>query len=234
MLFLSCQGQNKKIETYGDIPVQHLERRDSLFMVYTINQYILKKFSVYGSYNHYGINNVDIQIGRIFYDSNKSKIVCWVIVKVKNNKSDCHIPISYSGTGLIGFKDSITHLWKLFPFLNKQAICFNTSTEVLNELAQYYFGKMKHTERYKIVQNSSNKGKYEYKEYGYNLQDNGFWTKCWLWQKDTVGTYNLYPFEVNFYGSGYYADTTYVCNKCAYPFEVPTIVYPDFILKMYK
>lgn len=62
------------------------------------------------------------------------------------------------------------------------------------------------------------------------MHDEEFWNKCWLFQKDTVGSFGLYPFQVKGY--------RYVGEPCtkesADPYNPPIIEYPDEILKLYE
>ena len=82
---------------------------------------------------------------------------------------------------------------------------------------------------WKIVHGGKGKGTFELKAYGYNLNDDGFWNKCWLWEIDTVGSTNLYAFPVKSYGYG----MKETCFKCADSVVPPAITYPNEITRLY-
>jgi len=136
----------------------------------------------------------------------------------------------YTLSALIGFRNNINEIWKLYPFDQQSAGCFDSKDKVINVLGQYYFEKMKTHQMYRMIQNGKMKGYLELQAYGYNLQDKDFWDKCWLFQKDTVGSYGLYPFQINRYE--YIGDKC--TKKCAEPYKPPIVDYPKEILKLYK
>ena len=82
---------------------------------------------------------------------------------------------------------------------------------------------------YKMMQSGERKGHKELQAFGYNLQENDFWDKCWIFQKDTVGSYGLYPFQIK--GYNYIGDKC--TQKCAEPYNPPKLIYPKEILKLY-
>lgn len=87
---------------------------------------------------------------------------------------------------------------------------------------------------WKIAQNGPQKGTLESKPYGFNIQDQGFWDKCWLWQKDTVGANGLYPFQIGRYEDRDSYGLDMNDQKRAIEIQLPEIKYPDDILKLYK
>jgi hypothetical protein len=89
---------------------------------------------------------------------------------------------------------------------------------------------MKGHAMWRLMQSGPQKGKEVLSPYGYNLQDEGFWDKCWLWEKDTIRSNGLYPFQVN----GYSYVHSYGDEMRADTFKLPKIKYPDSILKLYQ
>ena len=137
--------------------------------------------------------------------------------------------IIYDMTALIGIRSDTNEFWQLYPFPNRSTGCHIDKEGAIHELGQYYFRDMKVREMSHLIQSGASKGTQEGKVYGYNLQDVGFWDSCWLWQKDTVGSNGLYPFQVVSYVS--YPNPT--CVKCAEEIIPPIIDYPDTIWNLY-
>lgn len=147
--------------------------------------------------------------------------------------------IIYSMSALIGFRELPNSIWKLYPFDNKKATCYSSKEEVINVFGQYYFSQMKQHSEYvsKRTLNEKYGGEVRYdledkkkrlgygqvdtssilKNYGYNLQDKGFWERSLIWQKGATkeGYYNfqLHGKEL---------------------FNVPVIEYSKEILDLYK
>ena len=82
---------------------------------------------------------------------------------------------------------------------------------------------------YRIQQDGPRRGHKELEPIGYNIDDQDFWDKCWLWQKDTVGSHDLYPFQV--YGYHYIGNP--VDKGSAAPFEPPSVAYPKEIRDLF-
>jgi hypothetical protein len=89
---------------------------------------------------------------------------------------------------------------------------------------------MKNHQMSYMIQSGNKKGTMELRAYGYNLQEPDFWKKCWLWEKDTVGAYGLYPFQV----WSYRHPNVPTCVKCAEPLKRPKVVYPEEITRLYS
>jgi len=241
-------ANNEKIETYDQYRTQKIEPRDSLFILYTVREWGKQEWWTWAiRTDMYKVKTEDITyfIGGTFYSPDRKKMMVWVGKKIPNvatttlyDKKDTNInklcpngaDTIYTLSALIGIRDSIDQIWKLYPFDNEVADCFDAKDKVINILGQYYFEKMKTHAMYRMVQSGEKKGQLESTTYDYNLQDKGFWDKCWLWEKDTVGANNLYPFQLKGYDyKGIKCDT-----KCADPYDPPVINYPQEILKLYK
>ncbi|MFA6925272.1 MAG: hypothetical protein WC223_13585 [Bacteroidales bacterium] len=251
-LFLQSCGQtpkinNAKMETYNQFRTQKLEARDSLFILYTVKDWGKKmwySWAVRTDIYKMTFDDVKYFFAGTFYSPDKKKILVWIgekkpnveSIEMINSKRELNriCPTGgdtiYSLTALIGFRDSINQVWKLYPFNQQQATCYDKEEEVINVLGQYYFGQMKTHQMYRMMQSGKRKGHKESQAYGYNLQDKDFWDKCWLFQKDTVGSYGLYPFQIK--GYDYIGDKC--TQKCAEPYNPPQINYPEEILKLYR
>jgi hypothetical protein len=184
-------------------------------------------FFYYGGYKLYGIS-VEIMPCRVFYNADKTKMMCWLLYKKTDDTGCRRKKISYNVTPLIGYRASVDTVWKLYPFANRSTSCFDSLSEAIAPLEKYYFEQMKHHQMVRVIQSGPAKGYLDSKEYGYNLQEPDFWEKSWLWEKDTVASNGLYPFEIKRFGTN--VDT---CIKCAIPYDPPMVKLPDSILKMY-
>jgi hypothetical protein len=251
LLFVSLQScaqiNNGKMETYDQFRTQQIERRDSLFISYTVKEWGKKKWyswAVRTDMYKMTFEDVHYFIAGTFYSPDKKIILAWVGAKMPNaaaTESYSEKPelnklcpdgadTIYTLSVLIGYRDSVNDTWKMFPFDQKAAGCFDSKDKVINVLGQYYFGQMKTHQMYRMVQNGRRKGHLELEAYGYNLQDKDFWDKCWLFQKDTVGSYGLYPFQIK----GYNYNGDKCTRECAEPYKPPIVDYPEEILKLYK
>jgi len=251
--FQSCErvtsNKNRsKIETYDAYRTQKIEYRDSLLMLYTVQEWGKVNWSIYGGDSKmYKMEDSDIKyfIGATFYSPDKLKTIVWIgekepnaysreVYDPKTKKPNKLCPGSddtiYHMSALIGFRDSIDQMWKLYPLDNQFAGCFNKREEVLNVMGQYYFKQMKEHEMSKMIQTGTKAGTMESKAYGYNIQDKDFWDKSWLWEKDTVGAEGLYPFQIR----SYWHPNKPTCIKCAEPVIPPKIKYPKEILGLYN
>lgn len=238
--------RNKSLDTYDQYRSQKISPRDRAFIFYTVKEWKQYPFEDYSLM--YRITNDDVEyfLGGVFYSPDKQKMMVWIGTKTPNartselyNKEDTDAYVNkmcpttkdtvYRMTALVGIRNDTNEFWKLYPFGNRSAGCYHNKTEVINEMSQYYFIDMKGHQMKHIVQSGISKGKIELKAYGYNLQDTGFWDKCWLWEKDTVGAANLYPFQLD----GYLSYPKPTCNKCASELILPSINYPEEIWDMY-
>jgi hypothetical protein len=244
----SCGQTTSKMETYDQFRTQQIELRDSLFILHTVKKWSKKNWFTFEDYSQmYKMTNEEIEyfIGGTFYSPDKKKILVWIGQKKPNavtietyNKNYSEVnklcpngkDVVYSMTAIIGIRDSINQTWKLYPFNQQQATCYDSKDKVINVLGQYYFEKMKSHPMYRIMQSGKKKGHKELQVYGYNLQDKDFWYKCWLFQKDTIGSYDLYPFQIK--GYDYLGDKC--TQKCAEPYNPPQVNYPEEILRLYK
>ena len=243
----SCRQRNNKTETYDQYRTQKIEPRDSLFILHTVKEWGKKNWYTWEDFSRmFKMTNEQVEyfIGGTFYSPNRKRILVWVGEKMPNARSikmtrskpelNKICPTGgdtiYTLSALIGMRDSVNKTWKLYTFDQQTAGCFDSKDKVINVLGKYYFGQMKAHQMSRIMQSGKRKGYKKLQAYGYNLQDKDFWDKCWLFQKDTVGSYGLYPFQI--YG---YNDKGDKCTqKSADPFEPPAVDYPEEILKLYK
>lgn len=261
-----------RLETYDDFRTQKIEYRDSLFILYTVKDWAKKNWYTFEDYSlMYKMTNdqVEYYFGGTFYSPDKKKMLVWIGEKIPNletkERYNSEIEANrlcpnggnfiHSMSAVVCTRDSINSLWKVYPLNLQQATCYETKEKVLNVLGQYYFIKMKDHPMYHMLQSGESKGKLKLIEYGYNLQDYDFWDKCWLFQKDTVGSHDLYTFQIKGYScdkedynrllnSDPNTHKPYPNNEmkpfkndlkdCAEPYNPPITNYPDYIIKLYS
>jgi len=243
----SCRQRNNKTETYDQYRTQKIEPRDSLFILHTVKEWGKKNWYTWKDFSRmYKMTNEQVGyfIGGTFYSPSRKRILVWVGEKMPNARSiemtrskpelNKICPTGgdtiYTLSALIGMRDSVNKTWKLYTFDQQTAGCFDSKDKVINVLGKYYFGQMKAHQMSRIMQSGKRKGYKKLQAYGYNLQDKDFWDKCWLFQKDTVGSYGLYPFQI--YGYDYKGGKC--TQKSADPYKPPAVDYPEEILKLYK
>lgn len=274
--FISCsEKKDIKMKTYDKYLNQKIETRDSLLVLFTVKEWG-KQFFRFNTWrvrpDMHDITYDDVKyfIGGTFYSPDRKKILIWVGEK-KPNASDIKIyhkdepeidricptggDTVYSMSALIGFRENPNSIWKLYPFDQKMAACSNNKEKLINSLGQYYFGYMSEHEMYVMQQGGKNKGHRILEAFGYNLQDKEFWKKCYLFRKDTVGSFDLYPFQIIGYNCDiddydrllYVDPQAYKTNpngekrpyknnlrECADPFDLPELDYPKEILELYE
>jgi hypothetical protein len=253
LLLLSVQScwantKNSKMKASDEFISQKIEYKDSLFILHTVKEWAKKNWYTFEDYSKmYKITNEQVEyfIGGVFYSPDKKRILALVGQKVPNaatikiyNKENSEVnklcprgpDTIYILSAVIGVRENINQIWKLYPFNQKQATCFGSKEKTIDILNQYFCYEMKTDQMYGITQTGRKKGQKELQAFGYNIQDKGFWDKCWLFQKDTVGSYGLYPFQIKAYSyKGIKCD-----SKCAQPFNPPEITYPEEIRKLFN
>lgn len=237
-------GSALPLDTFARFRTQPIELRDSLYILNTVDSLSRIGWNRFENYSRmYEVNMDDVQyfVPSVFYSPDKRKMVAWVGDKVANGKtrerySDKEelnriCPTGgdtvYSMSALIGYRSNTDSLWHLSPLDMENVGCSPSMDRVLNIMGQYYFEQMKTHAMYGVVQSGPEKGDLKLNQFAYNLQDPKFWTDCWIWQKDTVGSDGLYWFEVKQY-RGYQK-----FFKSAIPWDMPSISYPKEILDMY-
>ena len=258
----SCERKTKPYN-YKSIPKQRIEYRDSLFILYTLNNFYKNDWESFrDDSKFYRIDTTKIQylIERIFYSPDKKKMLVWVITKTPNGPSSekyssnpknnylCpnSAKIVYDLHALVGFRESKNEKWKIYPYDNLIVVCSNSISEAVELFKKYYFEQMKDHSEY------LNK-KFLDKNYGgairYDLEDETI--------KDGYGDKNasviLKNYGYNLQDKDFWTKSL-IWQKGAripglYNFQTtgnvtpdeknvelypPKIVYPNSILKLYK
>lgn len=234
--------QELELGTYdGYRNQQRIDRRDSLYVLHTVQEWAIQDWWTWALRpDMYKItpDQVSYFISGSFYSPDRTRALFWVGGKKPNAESVNIVgrricPTAgdtiYHMSALIGIRDHVDQPWWLYPYTQQQVACSPDVETMLYIMGQFYFEEMKTKEMYRIAQSGERKGHKVLTAYGYNLQDEGFWEKCWLFERDTVGSYGLYPFQIK--GYDYHGDP---CTKnSAEPFELPVINYPQEIRDLY-
>jgi hypothetical protein len=254
--FQSCGQKNSNLTDYNSFLKEKIEYKDSLLVIYIVKEWDNRNWLYSEDYSKtYKMTNEQVEyfIGGTFYSPDRKKIIIWVGEKLpnaetienysENSEINKMCPESgdtiYSLSAVVGFRDSINEIWKLYPLIKQTASCFDKKQETINILSEFYFKNIKEHHvfvakanldeyyggevRYDLEKKTIDLGYGHadspliFKNYGYNLQDKDFWDKCLLWQKGArVDGY----YEFQLWGDK--------------PLKVPEIEYPAEILKLYK
>lgn len=253
---MSCQNiddkKEQKLETYDNVPKQIIETRDEQYILFTVEQFIKQHFYTFGYYNDYDhiglkLEDVKIEVERIFYSPDKLKMVAWIFYTVPNNKDYARKDQNYyyNAEALVGFRENPSTTWLIYPFDEFSANGSGTKDWLHNQMGQYYFEKMAKDGEYvnenyldenyggKIDYDEENRKKrkgtaletpFVMKEFGYNINDVEFWNKSLVWQKG-ARIPNYYNFQTN-------GNVTLTHKEPLR--KLPVIEYPKEILRQYE
>ena len=242
LLVESCSGK-KKIEFPPEVSIfeKRPSKLDSSQILYTFREWGKVGWFIYTDYHkRYFVedSSIYIYIAKFFENPDHTKMIAWIGTLLPNAKSR----IDYSSVqannivcpggadtiyrmdAIIGFRDIDLDLWQIYPLNIKTGICYEDSVETRILFEDYYYRKMAEKEMEKVVQSGMDKGHIKSEPIGYDLLDNEFWDKSLLFQKDTVGSYGLYPFQIQSFG---YGSVNKICDKCAIEYDRPPINYPE-------
>jgi len=249
IVFLACcnsTGLQEGSEEFRNSP-HTIENRDSLYINFTHRAWGEANWWTYSNYSKmYEMTNnqVDYFVSVAFYSPDRKKIIAWIGQKFPNSRSiKKYSEISsnnricprgpdtvYTMSAIIGYRENAGSIWKLYPLELQSVVCSSTKEEAERILTAYYFHYMKSHEMFRVQQDGPRRGYKELQAYGYNIQDKGFWDKCWIWGKDTLGSHSLYTFQILGYD-----DQGRMCTKeSADPWDPPVVDYPKSITDLYK
>jgi len=255
LLFPSVYGCGwNKFNTYDEYRQQTIDARDSTFVLYTIKEWRRQDWYTWRNYARmYKMTNEQVEYfwGGVFYSPDRRKIIVWVGEKIPNaatleiyNEKEPEVnrlcPMGedtvYMMTAVIGYRDSINQLWKLYPLDLYSVDCSQTKEIAINIMGKYFFEQMKHDAVYvsrqslkeeyggsvrydldqKVMKIKGRENSNILKDIGYSLHDKDFWDKSLIWQRGaTIEGY--YDFQL--FGTK--------------PHVLPEIDYPKEILELY-
>lgn len=138
-------------------------------------------------------------IDTVLYDGSRTKLYAIVIIasdtcKISQNDKDAFYSELKGGTvydarGIIGFKDSITSHWSFYHYSPLIQQGFLTQLDISKQTRAFFFSEFKNRSMQSRVEN----GRPQYQKIGFNINDDDFWTKSFVWQKDLIipGYYNF-------------------------------------------
>lgn len=245
--FQACGQPEEKFGKYDEYLRQRMAYRDSLYILHTVKEWGKVIWDSWGiRTDMYNLRNEDVEyyVGGTFYSPDSTKIIVWIgmkepnastIEKYSSDKESNRIcpnagDTVYSLSAVIGSRRTNRDLWEIYPFDQQQAVCCTSKETSIKILSEYYFKEMKSHKMYRIMQTGERMGHKELEAFGYNLQETDFWKRCWLFQIDSIGSYNKYPFQLS--GYNYYGEKC--TEECAVPYNTPKITYPKFILELFE
>jgi hypothetical protein len=237
-----CDTGERALHAYEELRKrQPIEQRDSLYVAYTVREWARLDWQTYGvraDLEYLTLEEITHYVEAAFYSPDRRKALFWVGERKPNalsrsNEGRKICPNSgdtiYGMDAVIGFRVHTDQPWQLYPFQDLMCICYPDSLSMLPIMDRFYFKGLKKKEMYRIAQSGPRKGHKVLAAYGYNIQDEAFWDKCWLFERDTVGSYGLYNFQV--LGYDYIGDP---CTPAsAEPWKSPVLDYPAEIKQLY-
>lgn len=230
-LLSSCLGQRGNYKPPKNL-TQDEYFRDSIFFCHTVSEFIEYEIE---TFYHEGLieqffkklHKMSIETGTkikymitvdsIFYSPDKLKFVAVTLIShtLKENASFPEDYLYFSGYTLIGYRDSLTQPWKVYPFNisigsqyrdieSLREHMYKSYTEYLENRGFFFYVKDKEkfkkrgydVDRYTINDNVSSYSDNNISlKFGYNVGDPEFWTQGSFFIKGLGGVDSLYPFE---------------------------------------
>jgi|GEM_PF-5006580 len=220
LLCQSCQGTEnfpKDPVRYPSISKAYL--RDSIYLAYTVRQFIDRDVQGYGSVRKEDYLRVDIDT--ILYSADRLKLFSFDITYLKDD-NDKEQPYCYFGQTLIGYRMDTQTAWTIYPgHTFAEFVGYANYNKVKNRLRLEFFHKFKDESRWYWNNEQHERQQFYYK---YNVNDLSFWDSCYIWKKG-VSIPELYIFQQK---GNVKPDGDDII------FTLPTIRYPDSLLRSYS
>ena len=192
-------GKNKNDSVFVSQPLHFPSpnstyKRDSLFIVATIWQFIQKEVSPFHYYATFNVpfDKITIDVDSIFYSPDSLKLFAFVIETdpdVQHNDLEKYV---FSGNSIIGFRQNKKSIWTLYNFDQYSIAGLNNYNDVRNSFRRYYLGEGYfksasayywdgvHPDTADMILGDYNRVSIDF---GYNLDDKDFWDKSIVWKK---------------------------------------------------
>jgi hypothetical protein len=213
-------------------------RKDIDYLIFVSRKWTSLNWKGYTNYEDlFRLKNSDIHLAvvDIYYNSDSTKFVALMLEKIPNvkyryefNSRICPAgnDIIYGIKPLIGFRKA-NNMLDVYPLEVRCYSCFSDSLECVKVARKFYESEFADKEMGRIYQSGKEKGKLFYQRFEYNVKDPNFWEKCWIWEKDMVGSKGLCFFQIDAYLIDFLTQT---CNDCAEELKVPN--FEDEYLKL--
>lgn len=183
---------------------QQIAKRDSLFVLETVHQYIdsnIAFYEVFRDTNKFNIN--DISIVSFNYSPDSLKFVALFTINYTAMKDDLYSGFykkdeSYHhAMALIGYRNLRNEIWfRTYPLNNIIIGLYPEKENAISDLIEYYYKKIR-TDVMKItVFNSDNEIDSKTISYRFGIGDSLFWTNSPLWKKG-LQIEGFFPFELH-------------------------------------
>lgn len=262
LMYSQFCGQNRDYYTYNKLNGDKMEMRDSLLIMYTLNEWTKANWNAYNDESRlYKMKREDTKfwIGAIFYSPDKTKMIAWIGTKEPNvqaKESSSSNPENdrlcpggpdtiYGLRAVISIREHANQQWTLFPLDNYKVFCARSKEEATYWLSNYFFKDMADDATWvKITKLDTN--------YGGKLYDDSHLAKIPGKERDTVYVMKHYGYALKdkeFWNKSLLWQKG-ACLKDHYLFEqvglfelwteqtgpskFPEINYPEEITKLYE
>ena len=210
-------------------------RRDSIFIVATIWQFIQKEVSPFHYYRTFDVplDKITVEVDSIFYSPDSLKLFSFVIITDPDVQHDNLQKYVFSGNSIIGFRLKKNSPWTLYDFDQYSIAGLENYNDVRNSFRNYYLGNgdFKDDGAYYwdgIHPDTLNMSLGAYNRisinFGYNIDDDNFWDKSIVWKKGSrIPGY--YSFQTT--GNVVLGDSNAIVI-------IPQLTYRDSLLNLYK
>lgn len=177
IFFCSCNSKNKNLETTNTHISEKEYHRDSLYLDYTVNQFIEHK---YRGYDFYDSANSKVYIDTILYSPDKLKLFSLLIIekrKIEQGKP-------FHGMAVIAYREDTSDIWKVYP-VTKYGVSWSDFQGARNVLRRCYFEEIKG--------DNDNQGN----EFKHNLGDSNFWSDLYFKKGYDIDSLYYFQTELN-------------------------------------
>lgn len=222
---IDCKYTTTETDSIPNNSHTELYVRDSLFIDYTIRQYINLEFDIFSYYKQWDIplNKVSLYIDTIIYSPDSLKFISFLIQKqpdIEHNNTDYYF---YSGSDMIAYRNSVNDLWNIYYFGEIRPSAYRYYQGVRKVFYDFYFGNGDFKDETRYYWDEKTKDRISI-PFGYNLDNPLFWDSSIVWKRGS---------RIN----GYYSFQTKgnVTPKSIDPIIIlPRIKYPEYILKSFS
>ncbi|MFK5855420.1 MAG: hypothetical protein QM503_04760 [Bacteroidota bacterium] len=229
-LFFACNNSTELNRIISRMPsvTDSKYTRDSLYLCYTVKEFIENDYEDYHYVYMFGKQNfkkINIYVDNIFYSQDTTKLIAFIILEIpvsihenKNSLEDPNKEYCYDGLVLSSIKDSLNEYWDVYCLSIYRPMNYSSHEKVRYMLRNFFINEFKETNGH---------------DFNCNLNEACFWTDTnSVWRKgDVIPDY--YNFQIN--TNKYYYERDKHKEELS-TFLVPRldIEYPKELLEQYK
>lgn len=242
-IFASCGDQQQK-HAYHAVKFpspSETYKRDSLFLAFTVREFIDKQVDIFDFYKKYKIpqDEIGVDVDSIFYSPDSLKLFSFIIMSVPNYQHGKPTITYYDGEDMIGFRTSKKNPWTIYYFGQIRPSGIDNYNKVREIFRRYYLGGGKFKDDYAsywdgkrndtlqmaraiTFPNEDNRINIKFR---YNIDDKYFWDSSIVWKKGSRIP-GFYSFQTKGNVAPGYRDDPIIA--------IPSLNYPDSLLNLYK